>query len=371
MFGRSKGTIADLAIFQQTPITHPLLTSTEKTAAKGAVEAFKIILAYTQPRKANSGSIQTALSLLKILITDLTLRDEIYFQLMKQTNRNTDKDSLLLTWQLLLMVATLVPSTKPFEMWIKAHLLRNSQEKNRQLSRTIQLTDFRFAARSAIGAPERVITAELLEGILADVVDGHRCFKVSVYEQMWHQRKAKRGLRIPWVVHRMAMLLLEKGAEQWEGIFRLPGSGAKVNELTDALNRGEDKLDAVGMNDLASLFKSWFAGLPIPLVPASEVSRLRGIAEKDRNFVDFVSTLPPLHARVLTYLIGFLQKMAPAANVTRMTAKNLAICFSPNIISSEGVGAADFARHTEMSSDFVVELIEKLDTSTVYPDPSA
>jgi hypothetical protein len=146
---------------------------------------------------------------------------------------------------------------------------------------------------------------------------------------------------------------------------------ARVNEMWEALNRGENPLAEATLNDLASLFKGWFAGLPVPIVPASEVPRLRAVGDGDRNFVDFVATPPPLHGVVLTYLVGFLHRMSLAAEVIKMPAQNLAICFGPNVISSDGVGAMEFARHAELSSDFLVDLIDKLDTRSLFPQPIA
>jgi hypothetical protein len=205
--------------------------------------------------------------------------------------------------------------------------------------------------------------------ILGDAAHGKRCFGNSMYEQMWHQRKRRPDMRIPYIAYRRATLLMKKGAETWEGIFRLPGNLAHVKEMADALNRGDDPLTDVSLNDLASLFKSWFGDLPIPLVPPEAVARLTEIANGSHNFVEFLATLPPLHTLVLTFLIGFLQKLSIAQEVTKMNARNLAICFAPNVVSSAGVAPEDFGKHAETAARFVTDLIEKLDTAALYPTP--
>jgi hypothetical protein len=366
-FGHKKSPKADVARFQATPLAAPLLAATPKASAKAAVEAFRLILAYTIPGKSTAGTTDLALALMSLLSADAALVDEVYFQLLKQTNANVDAGALQFTWQLFLLVCGLFPPSQPHHMWVKAQFYRNASVTAPRLARTIQLASFRFGSRVAIGKPERGITVAMLDAILADIEAETRCFKVSVYEQMWHQERSRPEFGVPFVVVRMANLLVEKGAEKREGIFRLPGNMARVAQLAEALNRGDDQLQDTVLDDLASLFKSWFGGLPIQLVPTEEVPSLLRVAAVDKDYVGFLRTLPPLHRNVITYLIGFLKQMSLAAAVTKMTAKNLAICFSPNIVSSEGVATADVGRHTDASTEFLVSLIEKLDASAIYP----
>jgi hypothetical protein len=52
-----------------------------------------------------------------------------------------------------------------------------------------------------------------------------------------------------------------------------------------------------------------------------------------------------------------------------MGPKNLAICFSPNLIDIVSVDPTNAARLIDASQAFLIALIEHWDTSDVYPLP--
>jgi hypothetical protein len=73
---------------------------------------------------------------------------------------------------------------------------------------------------------------------------------------------------------------------------------------------------------------------------------------------------------VLAYLAGWLRKLAANSAKTRMTARNLAICFAPNLVPADSATVADMGKRADTSVDFVEAVILGLDTTGIFPLPS-
>ena len=158
-----------------------------------------------------------------------------------------------------------------------------------------------------------------------------------------------------------------KKAGNVEGIFRLPGNMRIVNEMVHELNKGKDPLSNAGVHDLASLLKLWFRDLPDPTIPVSMLGALSDTYEK-KNYFEFIATLPPAHYNVLKYLIGFLQQLSTCEAQTKMNAKNYAIVFAPNIVQPKDITEPfQVSRYSDIAIEFMLTLIEKWDTSDIYP----
>jgi hypothetical protein len=141
----------------------------------------------------------------------------------------------------------------------------------------------------------------------------------------------------------------------------------KVRQIQESIVTHPGVIETAELNDLASLLKAWFGSFPRPIVTKEAAAELTA-AEEAGTFALFANQLPPLEKAALMYLIGFLRRMAGAAEVTKMTPKNLAICFAPNIVDLTGlVDPTKAARLAEQAQVFIVALIEEWDTSEVYP----
>jgi hypothetical protein len=207
----------------------------------------------------------------------------------------------------------------------------------------------------------------VIQQIPKEIAGGHKAFGASIYEQLWHQRSSHPNAPIPVILHRIADALIAKGAERWEGLFRLPGSHDRITRMQKNINEGGDPLPLADVNDLASLFKSWFAKLPEPIVNSDLLPSLK-TAWETKTYVIFVADLPPTHVSVMKYLIGFLKQIAAAVEATKMTPKNLAICFAPNLIDTGGISdAMQISQFSDISQDFIITLMETWDTSSIYP----
>jgi hypothetical protein len=353
-----------LCVFQAEPITEPLLQAVDPKSEKLAVRCFKWILQYTgvDPVK-NPGAL--AEKLLQSLTTPV-LRDEVMFQLMKQTRENSSTPIRQKTWELFLIVVTLYPSTKKAEPYIANHFLKSLGTTNKTIASLANFCLIRFSARCAVGKPMEVPNYSICHTIPEEHQICHIQFGASIYEQLWNQHRFLRRFPIPMFLHRTSEILIGKGAEKVQGIFRLSGDMKRVQQIALEVNSGKDTITSGDVHVVASLFKKWFRDLPDAVVNAAAMEQL-GVAFSTKRYIEFVEILPRAHRYVLTYLIGFLQQLVKAEPVTKMGAKNMAICFAPNIVRPESTEEAAVKRWMEIGTEFMVTLINAWDTSTLYP----
>jgi hypothetical protein len=372
IFSRKAISVEDLSQWQSGPLKGPLLKSLPAKLAKPAAQCFKFILSYTGAEAdSRPGNALTLQRLLDVVFSGEELRDELYFQLVKQTRRNPNADCLYRTWELFLLAASVFPSTRNAESYIKSHIVESADTADARVSNIAQFTFIRFEARCAIG---KAATDPVTPAFIKSVITAHErpsaAFSAPLREQLWCQRVRLPRMAVPIIVHEIATALLARGAEGIEGVFRLPGNMRLLREVQASIQTaGAAALAPLQVHDLASLFKSWFGGLPPPIVHRDLVPQLTSAAE-DRAFVAFADGLPELGRGALKYLVGFLRHFAAAAAATKMDARNLAIVFAPNIVDVSG--AADpmlIARMSETSRDFLVTLITDWDFADVWPVP--
>jgi hypothetical protein len=195
---------------------------------------------------------------------------------------------------------------------------------------------------------------------------------VSLWEIYMKQQQKAPGSVVPSVVQDLGKALLDMGAEATEGIFRLPGSSAKVEEI---IARAESALDftaGYSIHDLASAFKNWYRDVPGGIVGAAEVPALMEAAKAEgegKEFVTLASRLPPLNRFALMYLIGFLRRIQASASTTKMTVDNLSMVFAPNVVRMDG-DPMSISTQTSAAKMFIATLIGHWDVSMVYSDTS-
>ena len=366
-FSRKKISVEALTEFSSQPLSQPLLSEiSDAKLAKLAMNCFKYILIYTGVEKEKNPAAY-ADRLVNACYQNPILRDEVLFQLLKQTRENPNQEWLVKTWQLFLIIVTYFPSTKNSETWIKSWFSNNFKNSNEDVAHLAQFCYIRFSARCAQGKPLETTDIGYVHKIPTEYQTGHRQFGASIYEQIWNQRRSVRKLPFPYIVHHMAEQLLKKGAETREGIFRLPGNLKKVDEMADATNIGRDAISSADINDVASLFKKWFRDLPDPVVNMDMVYKLQDYAD-EKAYVAFANTLPRAHKMTLMYLVGFLQRLVKSQNVTLMTAKNFGIVFGPNIVQLIGcTEPGKLHDYSVWANEMMEELISSWDTSEIYP----
>ena len=91
-----------LLLWSKEGITKPLLRTLDKALKREAPDMFKLIQIYMGDRKSRQiGSLQICLDLATKGWSLPMIRDELYLQLMKQTNENPNIDSLQRGWELI------------------------------------------------------------------------------------------------------------------------------------------------------------------------------------------------------------------------------------------------------------------------------
>ncbi|XP_018408825.1 PREDICTED: rho GTPase-activating protein 4 isoform X3 [Nanorana parkeri] len=154
-------------------------------------------------------------------------------------------------------------------------------------------------------------------------------------------RAQSSGEAIPRVVSSCIRFINLHGL-QHEGIFRVPGSQAQVNEIRSAFERGEDPLDSSysgnDVDSVAGVLKLYFRGLEKPLFPNEMFNDLLyslQLETQDRvaHLKKLVSQLPPIVTLVLRYLFAFLNHLSQYSDENMMDPYNLAVCFGPTLVS--------------------------------------
>jgi hypothetical protein len=359
-----KPLITDIAHWQPHPLRTPILQSTNKQNETAALSSFRLILDYNQ-----ASQIATAHSLFSGLSESPGLVDEVCFQLLKQSEANPRP---LPVWELIVAFVTLFAPARPHWIWLKAHCLRHWNDDDASVASAARLAFIRFATKCA-AQPSRPIvpTVDIVAGLIRDAADGQCWYGSSVYEQMHFQAKIAPHCPVPLFLPRVGGALLARGAATREGIFRVPGSLRRIQEIAAELNGGGggDSLATAHINDLAYLFKAWFGDLPIAVIPPEYVDDLLELGQAQEKYLPFVERIPPLHRAVLAFLAGFLRQIAQTADVTRMTVRFLAMCFGYKLLPPETPMAADLEKRRDLAVDFLETIIKQMDTSGIYPLP--
>lgn len=97
-----RSTQSNLLAWSKETITKPLLRTTDKILKREAPDIFKLIQIYMGDRKSRHPTpLHTCLELTTKGWSLPMIRDELYLQLMKQTNENLNFDSLKRGWELM------------------------------------------------------------------------------------------------------------------------------------------------------------------------------------------------------------------------------------------------------------------------------
>jgi hypothetical protein len=368
-FARKHVAIDSMVEFSREPLQEPLLRQLNSKVEKIACRCSKWILYYSGILVCKNPN-EYAGKIVTNLYNSEDLRDEVMFQLIKQTRGNNLPEALRRTWELFLIVVTIFPSTKDSEAWIRSHFYESRNQAEGDLSVLIEFCHIRFLARCAVGKPLEPGQVANISDIPTKFQSLHLHFGASIYEQLFHQRRSVRRMPVPYIMHLMAEDLLRKGCENCEGVFRVTGDLKRVDWMAGEFNSGRDVISGANVIDIACLFKKWFRDLPDPVCPIERLSDLR-TAYENRDLLNFADHLCRAHRLTLMYLIGFLQRLVKSEEKTLMGAKNLGVVFGPNIVQVNGVSEPDVLQEfSKIGIDFVTFLIMEWNTSEMYPlDP--
>jgi hypothetical protein len=372
-FQRSDRILNPSELFQAEPLAVPIVVR-GRDNAKLAFESFRLIRMYTGVRgTVRKHVLPIAKKLVTLCIDCPQIRDEVFFQLLKQLRKNPNDACRLRTWDLLMIIASTVPSSRDSEWEIKSHIAKHTNSKKESVAQIAQFALVRFSARCSIGKPMDPVTVQMLSTIPRDPYIAHLTFGASIYEQLLTQQTRYPKLPIPYILYFFTNAILEKGGDRMDGIFRLSGNSQAVQQMIDAVNRGADlaaTFRAAGIRDLSLTFKLWLARLPERIVSIEMAQFLCTVFETSKNYIEFVAELSDGHRYTLKFLCGFLRRIAQSEAATRMGISNLAIVFGPVIVAlptTEDIGAV--AHRSQVTSEFLTCLLKNWDTSDIYPLP--
>lgn len=179
--------------------------------------------------------------------------------------------------------------------------------------------------------------------------------------------------RLPRVLRETTSFVLIHSNTQTEGLFRIPPHSKTLDVLKEVYDRGQrfivwkeqdailsifdhdsplnetivalDVREVYGVHSAAGLIKMWYRSLREPVFPQSSYEVLRsrfGIAEDRitlKKLTDLLSpssrysAISPMARQILVrHLLPLLSAVAACQEQNKMTAENLAVCFSPCLL---------------------------------------
>lgn len=187
------------------------------------------------------------------------------------------------------------------------------------------------------------------------------------------------GNYVPNIVRDTITWLEANGAINEEGLFRVPGQMTIIESLKKEYDtRGTGTLD--GITDVASvagLLKLYLRELPEPLLVFRFYSTFVKIAKNPeaesrlRNLRILVNGLPEANKATVFYLLQFLSKVVANEKVNRMSAANLAMIFSPNLLRTEKEELSQIMMEAGYLTSVVKLMIEEIDYMTNKTDQPA
>lgn len=152
--------------------------------------------------------------------------------------------------------------------------------------------------------------------------------------------KNKRGHNVPPIISKIVSYLDHK--LETEGLFRLQGSHALVDQYRDKFELGQDVdlRECLDPHVPATIMKQFFRELPEPLLLASNYSPIISICnmklpqdqKKNQIFTVLRESLPAVNMGVLLFLLGFLNRVYRMSEINKMGLSNIATVFGPNLL---------------------------------------
>ncbi|CAH8361250.1 unnamed protein product [Eruca vesicaria subsp. sativa] len=138
-----------------------------------------------------------------------------------------------------------------------------------------------------------------------------------------------RGNCVPVILSLLQSRLYDQGGLKVEGIFRITGDNSEEEFVREQLNQGVVP-EGINVHCLAGLIKAWFRELPrgiLDSLPSEQVMQ----CETEEEFVKVVRFLPQAEASLLNWAVNLMADIVEFEDVNKMTTRNLALVFAPNM----------------------------------------
>jgi len=175
--------------------------------------------------------------------------------------------------------------------------------------------------------------------IRSQSIDENGLIKPRVFGVPLEEITKRDGTLVPLVVSKSIDYLQQKGRIETEGIFRISGAKCQLDEMKRAFEEGKNpdfnKVDDPSV--IAGILKLFFRELPIPLLTYDLYDKfLCACADEPQEMVEKIrpvlEQLPPANKEILRQLMGLCSQIVMQVEKNKMSASNLAIVLSPNLI---------------------------------------
>lgn len=376
-FGK-KDNFSGMLAHSKAPIKKPVINTRDKKLKKEAVELFKLVLVYMGDRSARNRPPNVILwEIVTRAWANQPLRDELYFQLIKQTTDNSSSPSLKLGWELMAVCLAMFPPSAKYcsylEGYVYSHLKDNQpanpileQEISNRIAQYAENCHYKLEKMSKTGSRkgQRQPTQEEVDAAKRAIFHPSM-FGSTLEDTMQMQKTRFPDRQLPWILTCLTERILNHNGAYTEGIFRVPGDIDEVNALkvkTDNWTYPDDVNDA---NVAASLLKQWFRDLREPVIDQSAYEQCISSCDDETVSKGIVLSLPKINQFVLCFIIRFLQIFCnrQVINATKMDVNNLAMVWAPNFLRCPSDDPQVIFENTRKEMTFVRTLLSTFDTS--------
>lgn len=370
VFSRKSLSRQESITFSDNHTNEPLLKRIPKAMAKDAILVQKAILHITDVRKSKvfEGGPR---DLYKLIRNHEELIDEAYCVLIKQTTAVRGKP-FINTMKLTAFIAKFLIPSEELRPYVLSHFC-----KAVKIAKELDEECYEAACFALIRVNGRIwshtsveMTKENGKHAFDDISSESICYSCSIEEVMFHQRKKKPNLCVPYILIKSFNKFFELGAEKTEGIFRLPGSMSHIQDAALKLNRSEqDPFAGLGAMDMATMIKQWFRNIEGWLIPEEFAHENIYKVISSEQIRETADKLPDLAKYTLMYLVGVLRRLAAAKDITNMGGDNLAMTFAMNMSYCNEDDRIKLSQNNSFMHAFLAELIVSWDVSQIYPLP--
>lgn len=343
----------DMLMYDDTMKAIPLSRKLPRSLRKKCTYAFNFILEYGKSDKHVDPEY-----LIQFLSKNKDLVGEILLELIKQTRNNPNFDNLKRTWNLFLVVATIFHAPKHVIPIVRQTCAATIFGPQQELVDIATLCYLRFIARNT--SDENLTEFPNQKWIMSvwkfsnhDIV-----FGVSLYEQLWQQKDKYPLCPIPYYIHHLCYMVMQKGATRTEKFLSLT-SNIDVKPYIDSANNGNEDFSSLELDDLVTIMKTYFKMMPGKVIPISYLSTAQG-----RDRIQLAESLPAGIKETLAYLIGFLKKFITIK--CQYDSKALAMAFAKHIICFDNKPNAKVLEK-EIAIGFISTLLRDWNVSFIYP----
>ncbi|XP_072175933.1 rho GTPase-activating protein 18-like [Diadema setosum] len=132
-----------------------------------------------------------------------------------------------------------------------------------------------------------------------------------------------------------------------EGVLRVPGSAARIKQLSEQIERdfydGKFRFDDLRVNDAVGLLKQFLRDMPTPILTWEYVNAFAMVEKiqdqkKQLQCLNLlILVLPDIHRATLKLLLSFLGKVVDQESHNKMSLNNVAMIMAPNLFSGHAM----------------------------------